>query len=428
MVSMSLMPRTESHRRPTLGVQLVVMALLAGCTGDRGAEPTGAMVQDSSGVAIVMNSGPGSWGPSGAWGLRKTLRIDPDESDADRLFEQIVGIDASRDGRFVVVDGGASRVHTFGPEGEAIASFGRVGSGPGEFPAMTLMLSSRRVVVDSLERINIPGVDGRLSVFSWTGDLVDLKTPEPGLTSVMGWVRSEAGLVLKEVLAMTLSADGSPPAFAQTIFRRDGDGAVRRVVDLPARRPPEATSAGVARMEAFGPIPVWTVQSESYVAVALPQEYSIKVCDLEGNLVRVIRRDVPGEAVTARDREAFLNSHREILERGGSPESLIKQMEQGISFPDRWPVLGQLLGGPDETLWVQRIDRNLAVERANWGEAFMGGLPGLEWDVFDWEGQFLGSVRMPEGFRPFQFRGEDLYGVGEDTFGVQSIVRLALER
>jgi len=417
-------------RRFTIGSPVAAVAVLAvaGCGGESGAEAGGSVVQDSAGVAIVTSSGSGSWGSAGGWLLRETLRIDPDESDADRLFEQIVGIDASRDGRIAIVDGAAHRVHTVDREGKPIASFGRAGSGPGEFPNMTLLQSSRRVVVDSLGRIKVPGADGRLSVFSWVGELVDFESRDGGIGTVVGWTRTDSDTVYQEVLAMTLGAEGTPPAFSNSVFRRESDGTLRRVVDLPARRPPDTSTAGVPLMEAFGPIPVWAVHSDGYVAVALPHEYSIRVYDSDGCLVRIIRRDVQGEVVTDRDREAFLDSHRGLLEEGGIPGSVIEQMERGIAFPDRWPVLGQMLGGPEETLWVQRIDRNRAVESASWTEAFMGGLPGFEWDVFDRDGQYLGGIRLPDGFRPFRFRGEDLYGVSEDDLGVQSVVRLTLER
>jgi hypothetical protein len=48
------------------------------------------------------------------------------------------------------------------------------------------------------------------------------------------------------------------------------------------------------------------------------------------------------------------------------------------------------------------------------------------WDVFDAEGRFLGTVDTPGGFTPRLFRRDRIYGVWQDEFDVQYVMRLRI--
>ena len=49
-----------------------------------------------------------------------------------------------------------------------------------------------------------------------------------------------------------------------------------------------------------------------------------------------------------------------------------------------------------------------------------------EWDVFDAQGRFFGTISMPRRFAPRIFRGDKIYGVWRDELDVQYVVRLRI--
>jgi hypothetical protein len=54
-------------------------------------------------------------------------------------------------------------------------------------------------------------------------------------------------------------------------------------------------------------------------------------------------------------------------------------------------------------------------------------LGGPEWDVFDAEGGFLGTVRMPRTFHPTVIRDGQVYGVMTEAGQPRHVARLTLE-
>ena len=56
------------------------------------------------------------------------------------------------------------------------------------------------------------------------------------------------------------------------------------------------------------------------------------------------------------------------------------------------------------------------------------GFGSPDWDVFDAEGRFLGTIEMPERFQPIRFQDDRIYGIWRDELDVQRVWVLALDR
>ena len=128
-------------------------------------------ITDSAGVAIVTNSLEPSWSADEAWTTEEVLRIGEAAGDADYQFGQISGIGITSDGRILVLDQQAQRVMVYGPDGTYQRSFGRPGSGPGEFgPAANALFVGRgdTILIPDMgnQRVNVTAIDGESSSFA----------------------------------------------------------------------------------------------------------------------------------------------------------------------------------------------------------------------------------------------------------------------
>jgi hypothetical protein len=121
----------------------VATSVALGC-GDRRprlAEPTVTTL--SNGATQVTNTGPSAWADTSGWKLVELYRVggaDAGGVGAEELVDpQSVALDAA--GGIYVADRKPAVVKQFGPAGEYIRSFGREGSGPGEFQAAFIALA-----------------------------------------------------------------------------------------------------------------------------------------------------------------------------------------------------------------------------------------------------------------------------------------------
>jgi hypothetical protein len=122
----------------------------------------------------------------------------------------------------------------------------------------------------------------------------------------------------------------------------------------------------------------------------------------DGTPERIVRRAVESVPV----RGAYLDSLRRVQAAEHGPEAA--RALDNVEVPERLPAFERLLVDDDAAnLWVQRT-------------AWPGSVP-AEWDVFDAEGQMLGTVQMPAGFRATQIGADFVLGVWRDEDGVEYV-------
>ena len=92
------------------------------------------------------------------------------------------------------------------------------------------------------------------------------------------------------------------------------------------------------------------------------------------------------------------------------PEALRQDYLSALDHADRpqvLPAYRTLLPGPGESVWAQVFEADPWDART--------------WDVFDADGVWLGTVRMPEQFRPLQLESDRVVGVWYDDLGVEHV-------
>lgn len=205
------------------------------------------------------------------------------------------------------------------------------------------------------------------------------------------------------------------------MLRRGSDGAVRdTVLRLPAGAGVQF-NGGRLTIKLFDAEPIWELAEDGRIFHGSSSEERIEVRALEGALERVVNKPALRQTISEGEREVYRNAIRKAFERQGMPPAAMQMVMQGLTFADQYPAFLNLLSGPEGSLWVQRVQtaEEMTAGGANFSIEDMGsGLNAPDWDVFDRDGRFLGTVTLPPRFRPSQFHGTRLYGVLKDDLDV----------
>jgi len=394
-----------------------VLLLAAACGGEAGggAEWTGT-VEDSAGVQIVRNSQQPIWGEGDAWGFEEVLTIGEAAGDPDYQFGQIAGLDATSDGRILVLDSQAQHIEVFSPDGAFERTIGQAGSGPGEFgPGAAMLMVGRgdTVVVPDAgnQRVNVILLDeGEHTSFPLRFD--------EGIP--MRWQMSNSGALVTQRRALNLP--NQEASDVDVIVREAYDGSIIDTLLTPPRGETFSLSGGLPEFHFFSPEPAWTLLDDGSFAFAMSDEYRISVSDLAGNLQRIITLPHEEVMVSEEDETIITDMISRLFEEQGVPPQALDAIVQGISYAEVFPAFTQIRNGPEGSLWVQRVGVPTDMtqdERENFNPMLDQGSD--EWDVFDAEGRYLGVVTMPDRFSPFSLKGDLLYGVWRDEFEVQYV-------
>jgi hypothetical protein len=129
--------------------------------------------------------------------------------------------------------------------------------------------------------------------------------------------------------------------------------------------------------------------------------YEIVLRRADGTPERILRRAVQPVPV----RGAYLDSLHRVQVAENGPEAG-KSLDQ-VQVPEHLPAWERLLVDDAGSLWVQRMP-------------WPGAVP-PEWDVFDPDGEMLGTVRMPAGFRATHVGADFVLGVWTDEDDVEYV-------
>lgn len=375
---------------------------LAGCES-RGVSAGAHEVRDSAGVEIVSNFVSSGWSAEDAPRLVEELRIGAVEGDPRYMFAQLMGIDVDEAGRIYTVDMQAKQVSVFDPDGSFVHSFGRAGSGPGEFrtPLMVTVLKHEIRVLDV----------GSIVRFDRNGTELD-REGTGGATVFVHRLPNDSELLewRKETLRMSSPTELEQPD--DLLVRRQVAGDHQdTVLAIPAAQT-MMLDGGTLRMQANAPTPVWALAGDR-ILLAKSNEFRIEELSLEGELRRVFSLDVEPTSLS--------DARRGEIERQTSGVRGVLERAMGVKVVDEaYPfnvVVGGLLMGPVNTRWVNGLD-----VRAPPGEEVE-----YVWYIFDEDGLYRGPIDLPARFTPFVTRHERLYGVQRDELGVQYVVRLRME-
>ena len=179
-------------------------------------------------------------------------------------------------------------------------------------------------------------------------------------------------------------------------------------------------------MKLFTPEPIWTLASNGGIWHGVNDDYRIGLYE-GGSLARIVTKPFELSPVTHRDQEAILTAMKNAMEGLGLPPQAWQIIRQGMTFGDHFPAYAQFLGGPNGSLWVQHlvVPSELSDDELRDFNP-QSGLGAPDWDVFDRQGRFLGTLEMPDRFQPLRFLGDRIYGIWRDEMDVQYVVKLRI--
>lgn len=368
----------------------------------------------ASGAIRVGNSGPTRWRDHTAgWQMVETARIRGDEGTTGELIEpQALAVDAQ--GRIWVVDQKPAVIKVYGPDGTFIRAVGREGQGPGEFTVGFIAVRGEYVVLQDPRA-------SRATLWDTAGAFL-----RSWHTACCYW----APIHIDREERIYIPSPHPPEAresIQATWLRYRPDGTLVDTLVVPRLSAAEQkvwtirSGAGQNRMMMSTGIPFAPSQLSAYdpaggVLVGWSGEYSLVVTRTGTDTAGIFGRSWAPEPITGEmKRDTVEAMVGRLTSRNRMEEGLVRGAINAGDIPDVMPAF---LG--------------LHVDEAGYRWVRLGAAPvegGMLYDVFDPDGAWLGPVRVPATFSPWdpQHWGRDglvLSTIDEDGMPVVLVYRV----
>lgn len=374
----------------------ILTALFAACSPTADLPPP-AVQRDSAGIAIIESFAP-AWGDSVRWRVGVEPLLDLAESGTgDAHYFNLVG-DVRRlpDDGIVVANRGSAEIRKFNADGDFVGSAGGSGEGPGEFTN----LQQIELAGDSLLGLDW---DGRMATFGRDLGLVHTMWPDPEVSEVrylsdgimvveilvpehgtVGLARWPSVLVLFDLEGVAVDTIGWTPGFEEYAN------------DILSAAPLFRKSSV---LDALG----------DRIFVGSSDHMQIEELNTSGDTVRILRVPDYPLALTAEQVRAERDARLDIpLPPGVSslPPYYVDAVED-MPSPETRPAYAGMRVDPTGAIWLQPF-RGLS-ERG-------GPEP---WLVLGPDGDWLGSVEIPEDFWVTDIGVDEILGIWTDELDVQ---------
>lgn len=353
------------------------------------------------GDTTILRVGAPLWGDSIA--LVEELSVGVVSGPTEYQFGAIAHIAVDRAEGTYVFDAQVPALRYFDAEGNYVRTLGREGQGPGEYGRATLGLVVRTdnsVVLRDFQ-------NSRLNFYSPAGQ------PE-----------SEAALRISPYVGSTMTADAAGHFYltmlpqSAGLLHLDPQG---EIVDSLA--PPSLPDEPVeGRRGHFDPRKVWVFDLAGGFWVGLSDSYSIQHIRPDGTVLQ-IERDISPAEVAPEERDQYEAFYEWWRQAQGTPAPAV---------PNVKPFYRSFEIGSEGRLWVERFVE-ATEERVPRDPPQRGpSPPDITWsqptvyDVFESNGEFLGSVHVPDEVELSVFRGDQVWGVRYDSLDVPYVVRFGL--
>lgn len=377
-------------------------------SGPAGVETVRTVVGDTT---IVRTLGVGVWGDSVR--LVEEVAIGALDGAEEYLFGRVGDLAVDADGGIYVFDGQVPALRYYDSNGDYVRTLGGRGEGPGEYMDASLGVGVRRS--DGRVVMRDPR-NMRLNVYNPDGSPSESWRVESGLFTQQATALDDSDHMYLKILT------GQPKPnepWPMAVLHMDHLGQVLDTI-VPPTLPNEPS--GVSPFSK-----IWTVSRSGGLLVGVNDRYVIHHYRPDGTVLRIVREIEPvGYAP------------EEKAEREARDAWMIRTQGQFMTsdlppVPDFKPFFRTILVGEDGRIWVRRS------WQAEKGEAVQApAQPGREpppptswrepavYDVFEADGSFLGSVRLPPRVSVSVFRGDLVWGVRRGEFDESYVVRLRL--
>lgn len=397
---------------------LVLQCATTACGAGDGSTPSQPFsARDSAGIDIIDIVRP-QWDEGAGWRVsaQPTLEIGAVEGDEAYQLYRVTHAIRLAGGSIVVANRGTQELRWFGPDGGFLRSAGGEGEGPGEFNSLFAL----RVFRDTIWAHDFPLA--RMTAFDTAGSLLRtvILDRESSLPTEIWPV---GGGFVAHVMETTfdITADLTYHRRTVTYWRYAGDGSVVRSIDtLPGlefliRGGPVGgnTFVSTSTSPLIGHTSQQTVVGDRLVT-GITDRFELRVFGTDGRLERLIRdpaRDLP---VTDAEWKSVFDQAMQDAETAEQRRS-VQSIAELRPAPETRPAFGRFVGDPLGFVWIEPY-RPAA------------GLP-VPWLVVNIEsGAVMGTVDLPERFRPTDFGADYVLGVARDELDVEHVQLYALDR
>jgi 6-bladed beta-propeller len=389
--------------------------LLAAACGDASAGSADAFtVRDSAGISIAESSAP-AWAEGEGWRLSGTPagEIGLAEGAPEYLLSAVTVARRLGDGTIVIANAGTNEIRFYDDDGRHVRSIGGSGSGPGEFQRLAWIHLAARDTILAFDHAS-----RRLSTFSPTGEFVrsitfaddsERRFPDPLGAFDDGSLLVRLGRVFA---ASEVRSGETRPDVAFARYSAEGT-----FVDSLAVLPGNETyvHAGdqfITVQPVFFARVAGAAVGDSGTYLGASDSFDIGWYGTDGRLQRLVRRR--GELRPVSQAEVDRIREERLASMGDGPW---RQAEEEILnlLPARetHPAFVSLQTDDAGNLWVEE-------SRLPWE-------PPL-WTVFDPAGRLLGSLELPDSFRPTHFGEDFVLGVARDELEVNRVRLYDLEK
>jgi hypothetical protein len=362
--------------------------------------------RDSAGITIVENHVPPERRLAKRWTAVVDLVIGEEDGADAYTFGHVTDVAVDGRGRFLVLDIMAQELKVYDPSGRFVGSWGGPGRGPGELSPGAAQV---RVVEDSIYvtdyfrgAVQIYGPDGHHS-----------RTVRVPGAHYLRVEPSESSSLLARAYTVALGTGGKF-TFWDGLITLTSDGTPLDTVLRFAYQAPDYGGAAQLRSPIIYNIAIWDRFPDGRLVWSSLDQDRVFIHASGGPLERIVSYSGWSRRPTTKaDRVALLDLYHQVSQ---SP---------AVDVPERLPAFTDLHAGQD-VFWVQRMGAvgddpsfvNVALNNA-W-------LGGHEWDVFDADGRFRGTVSVPDGVRITRIIPGGALGLHKDSLGVHRVVRLGV--
>ncbi len=389
----------------------------------------GAAQRDGAGIRIVENPRP-RLPESRMWriGTEPLLQIGGADQDTAYEFLRVMGAVRYPDGRILAGNQGTSTLRWYDARGRFLASAGRNGDGPGEFRQILglFLIRGDSIAVYDVRRTMIFGPDGKHGR-TYSASL--------GARNLFPWAFFEDGsfVAVAGFPPWRIAPRGGRWVDSVTLVRvGPADEALDTLVRVPFSLRRYSELYGSASEIVFGPRLRLAVQGMELYA-GFPDRAEIRVHRADGRPVRIIRWAAPRRPVPAAARDEYRARLSGSPGEDGrpAPEGLRARRQREAAqteFVEQFPPFSQLLVDRTGHLWALEADAwETAPDRYGPVAVYTPPHP-TRWNVFAPDGAWVGTVRVPSGFMPFDIGPDYVLGVWRNTDDVEHLRLYALTR
>ena len=406
---------------------LAALALVA-CGGDDRGGTALRVERDTIGDTIVVRTLAGQ-----AWDSERVLepemRIGTLEGEEAYMLGDVNGLAVAPDGSIYLYDRQGPALRKYSADGEYLATFGREGSGPGEYEQSDGGLA---VLPDGRVLLRDPG-NARINVYSPEGESLDHWDLRGGFFTSNPLVVDTAAQVYTQIWGT--NDEGERYSGLQKI------GSGGEMLDSlvapeweydPARISLRTEGMSMINSVPFSPQAQWAFSPFGYFVTGLSTDYSVDFLRPDGSVLR-IQRVVDPVAVDPDEAE---NERARVT--ANFQQAAPDWKWNGPSIPSTKPAFSSLHVAQDGRVWVRVPQPGVRIPDEELTQpADPNAPPPDRWeepsayDVFEPDGTFLGRVRAPSDMRQYPapvFGTDHVWAVTTDELDVEYLTRFRISR